>query len=790
MKNSKSPGVNGLPADFYKFFWQNIKHLVLASINYALNHGELSINQKRGIITLIPKKDKDRSVLKNWRPLTLLTTDYKLVAKTLALRVSKVIPNLINSDQTAYVKGRYIGENIRTIADIIEYCKRNNLTGILLLIDFEKAFDTVRWSFLFKTLKTFNFGDNFIKWSKTLYTNPLSTVCNNGYFSEYFKLERGIRQGCPLSAYLFILVVEMLAINIRNNKEIHGISVQNRIIKIRYLADDTTFILNETKSINPSLETLECFYKHSGLKTNLEKTQVFTIGKKLNHLENIPGLDWSKGPIKLLGITLCDSENDNYKYNFEHKIKTIKNLLNLWKSRNLSLKGKITVLNSLASSMLIYPCTVIETPVKVLKEVSTLFYNFLWDGKTPKIAKDTITKSITDGGLKMINFEKKVESWKFIWIKKAVTKPLSSWKIIVDKMIPNVTLDYLINCPFHYNDLKAYIPPFYLSILNVWETIHGKEPKTVTDILSQNLWYNKFIRIGGSPIHWPHWIERGILKINDLLDNNGQFMSMEKLCETFDIRTNFLRPIQIKNAIPLQWRHIIQKEKQTLDTNLITKLTISITNRQYDLDTIPTKQVYWILVNSTNYRTIPAGIKRWENHYRNIEINWKEVYLMAFRSCRETNIQSFQYKIIHHILPCNEWLYQKRVIDSNLCNYCGNTAIDTLQHHLVMCPNTQIFWNKFVDWWNFHQDSQLNPLLEIDILLGRPGTSNTDLVLNFCTLYGKYYIYITKRNKKNIFFLEFLSILKDKLLLEEYIYLKERKEHQFYEKWGCVFDIL
>ena len=97
--------------------------------------------------------------------------------------------------------------------------------GFLLLVDFEKAFDSVEWSFLFKTLETFNFGNKFIQWVKILYNNILSCVGNNGYYSDYFELSRGIRQGCPLSALLFILVVELMAIGIRNNDNIHGIAV-------------------------------------------------------------------------------------------------------------------------------------------------------------------------------------------------------------------------------------------------------------------------------------------------------------------------------------------------------------------------------------------------------------------------------------------------------------------------------------------------------------------------------------------------------------------------------------
>ena len=176
---------------------------------------------------------------KSWKPVSLLATDYKILTKALSIKLQKVIPSLINSDQVGYIKGRNICENIRIIEDLISFTAMNKSPGFLSLIDFEKAFDTVEWPFLFKTLKSFNFWDNFITWIKLLYTDIFSCVSNNGYLSNYFSLSRGIRQGCPISALLFIIVAEILAINIRIDSKIKGIQVLDQTFKICQLADDT-----------------------------------------------------------------------------------------------------------------------------------------------------------------------------------------------------------------------------------------------------------------------------------------------------------------------------------------------------------------------------------------------------------------------------------------------------------------------------------------------------------------------------------------------------------------------
>ena len=224
---NKSPGTDGLTAEFYSFFWDLLSDTMVNSFNYGFQKGELTISQRQSIIRLIPKKDKNLSRLANWRPISLLNVDYKIATKALALRLKKVIPSIINDAQTGYMEGRFIGENIRLISDILHFTARQNLDGIALFIDFEKAFDSLEWDFLRKTLDTFKFGHEFESWVKILYTNITSCTINNGYASNWFELHRGVRQGCPLSGLLFVLAVEILSLAIRASGDIKGIQIAN-----------------------------------------------------------------------------------------------------------------------------------------------------------------------------------------------------------------------------------------------------------------------------------------------------------------------------------------------------------------------------------------------------------------------------------------------------------------------------------------------------------------------------------------------------------------------------------
>ena len=270
----------------------------------------------------------------------------------------------------------------------------------MLFLDFEKAFDTVEWSFIQKTFRQFNFGPTIINWIKIFYNSTESCILNNGWSSDFFKLERGVRQGCPLSPYLFILCVEVLAEAVRKNNEIKGITVNSREIKISQYADDTTLILDGSqKSFTTSLKTLEFFSEVSGLRLNRKKTEAFWIGGKANSEEKIE-LKWIRDKVKTLGVWLSTDPVITMKENYNEKLTKLTTTLGCWELRRLSLLGKITVLKSLTISQLVYILSPLPTDqrVTVVNEVNNLCYNFLWDGKGDKIKRDTMISDYEQGG--------------------------------------------------------------------------------------------------------------------------------------------------------------------------------------------------------------------------------------------------------------------------------------------------------------------------------------------------------------------------------------------------------
>ena len=260
-----------------------------------------------------------------------MNVDYKILTKVTAKRIEKVLPTLINPDQTGYVKGRYIGENVRLIYDLIHYADKLNQKGIAVFLDFKKAFDSIDWNFLSEALQLFNFGHDIQNWIKVFYNNVTSCVLNNGYASTFFSLQRGVRQGCPLSGVLFVLGIELLSRYIKNDPTIKGIQVNKHELKISQYADDTTVFVRDLDSVTSLLRVLNEFKEHSGLEINTTKTEAMWLGEWKDRTDEPFGFKWPKEPINALGVFFSyNQEGATRPVNFGEKILNLEKTLNTW----------------------------------------------------------------------------------------------------------------------------------------------------------------------------------------------------------------------------------------------------------------------------------------------------------------------------------------------------------------------------------------------------------------------------------------------------------------------------
>ena len=310
LNNNSAPGPDGITNCFLKFFWIKIKDLVLGSFRAAFITGEMSLTQKQAIITLIHKgKELPRSSLSNWRPISLTNSDYKLLAKTMASRLSNVLTDIIHENQVGFVKGRKISHMIRLIDDTIEHLNISQRPGILLAIDYRRAFDSVSKEFIIWSFRKFGFGENFIKWVQVLTTNTMSAVSYLGWTSESFAISSGVRQGCPFSPMAFIIALEILAIKLRADHRIQGLDVPIPttevtpaiLLKVLMYADDITLFLKGYDDLKITLDMLQTFSTFSNLELNKSKTEAMWLGSDKGRNDKYFDIRW-KEKVKILGI--------------------------------------------------------------------------------------------------------------------------------------------------------------------------------------------------------------------------------------------------------------------------------------------------------------------------------------------------------------------------------------------------------------------------------------------------------------------------------------------------------
>ena len=706
----------------------------------------LSISQRRGIISLIPKKTKDKTILENLRPISLLNVDYKILTKVIAKRIEKDLPTLINPDQTGYVKGRYTGENVRLIYDLIRYTDKPNKKGIAILLDFKKAFDSIEWNYLLQTLQFFNLGHDIQNWIKIFYIT--SCVLNNGHNSTFFSLQRGVRQGCPLSGVLFVLGIELLSRSIKNDPTIKGIQINKQELKISQYADDTTVFVRDLDSVTSQLKVLNDFKEHSGLEINTTKTEAMWLVEWKDRTDEPFGFKWPKEPVSALGVFFSYNQESANRLNFGEKILNLQKTLNTWQRRNLTLYGKINIVKTLGISKLIYSASVLPVPDHYIQEINKLIFNFIWAGKPPKIKRNTIIGEKKDGGLKMCDFKIMEKALKIAWIDRIQDEPQASWKIIPNQFFhKNGGLAFLTKCNFATStlDLDDKLPIFYKKVLDHWcefKISTGSDSKS--NPKNEIMWNNRKILVRKKSVFYQIWYDAGVIKISDILNQNQDFLKWHEVAIKFNLNVPFTTYYGLVNAIPQKWKANLRNPIPNVlhDTNV---------------NSLKTSSIYFSLLN-TVFVPPTAETKILRRGFTESTI--QNVYLMPFKVTNEVKIM-FQYKVTHNVLPTRATLYRDRISESPVCNLC-NTEEQTLHHLLINCTLTVDFWVLFEDWW-YQKTNETITLSTSHILYGWHDRTKHWQVLNYCPLIAKYRIFYTSLREDVLDFQNFLLFITGKL---------------------------
>lgn len=778
MKNDKSPGLDGFTVEFFKFFWVDIGTFVLRSLNYGYKTGSLSVTQKQGVITCLPKPNKSRLSLKNWRPISLLNVVYKMASAVIANRIKTVLDKLINEEQKGFISGRFIGENIRTIYDILFETKNRNIPGLLLSIDFEKAFDTVSWSFIEKVLKYFNFGSSIIAWIKLFQQGSESCIIQNGFMSDFFRLNRGCRQGDPISPYIFILCAEILGQMIRKADKIKGIKINDKEFRLSQYADDTQIFLDGSEnSLRETLSILNTFYNLCGLKINVEKTKAIWIGSLSNSnikICNDYKLDWNQGPFKILGVTFTTELFDIWDVNSNDIINKVEKMFKQWARRKLTLLGRITIIKSLALAKFIHLFLALPNPPgELIKRLEKLFYKFLWNSGPDRIKRSIIIKNLNSGGLRMVNVTIFIKALKITWLRRVIHKGHGSWFALA-----SIDFDKLFSFGSGYSEVSNNENPFWRDLLQNWSGFCNKlEVNTAQHILESPLWFNKNLK-NGQFFCLNDWFQKGLIYIGDLFDENGDMLDFQTLKNRYRLRGTFLDFHAVVRKIPDSWKTILNNNKLACKVHRF-NVKCNFYFQQVIKDKKGGRFFYDTMIEANKLDLQ----NKWSQQFGDInETEWKK-YNTVLKTVKDVKLKDFQYKINNKILVTKSFLFKINKADNDLCEYCSNHS-ESIYHLFVQCEKAKQFFNELKIWLSANSNLTIE-LNEKNILFSYEEGYQ---IKNYLLIMAKYYIYRNKffRNELNLNC--FLSMMERNFKTEKYMACINNNISDFLSKWSPLYD--
>ena len=275
---------------------------------------------------------------------------------------------------------------------------------------------------------------------------------------------RGVRHGDPLSPYLFVTIIEILAIFIRSNTNIKGITIGDNETKLLAYADEMTALLSDTASAKELFDSLNIFEKYSGLKMNVSKTKTMWIGTMKNSSEKSLGLEWCL-TVKNLGVIFSCNQKVVSSQNFQEKLDKIQKVINIWNMRGLSLFGRVKIVKTLLIPKFLYASSIIQTPMETIKRMERMIFKFLWKGPD-KVTRNSFVNSIKNGGLNLIDIETQVKALTLSWIPHSLDSTRKGpWKSYFNHYLKPCGGAFLLKCNYEFKDLTTLLNCFYSDLL-------------------------------------------------------------------------------------------------------------------------------------------------------------------------------------------------------------------------------------------------------------------------------------------------------------------------------------
>lgn len=796
--NGKACGPDGFGIEFYKAHIDTIAPLLLRMINCSLEDGMFPQTLYDAHVCLLLKKDRDEADVASYRPLSLLNSDQKIIAKVLTNRLNRYIGTLIHSDQTGFIPDRFSFSNTRRLLNIMYSTKLPHAAVISL--DAQQAFDQVEWRYMFAALEKFGFGDKFMTLLRMLYACPKSSVLTNFDRSPQFTLGRGTRQGCCLSPMLFALALEPLAIAIRANSQINGIRCGISDCVIGLYADDVILSLSDAKSsLSPLLDLIKRFGQFSGFTINWDKSLFMPLSSGLDStFINALPFKLATDHFKYLGINITRNPKLLFKHNYMEFIAKLKGMIEKWKLLPLSLIGRVNIIKMIVLPKFIYLFQ--NVPIfltsSFFKTVDSIIMPFIWASKPPRITKAHLQKPTTEGGLGLpvlrhYYWACNARTWVF-WCHAATAGGQESnlhpsWPAMESHKALSLTGASLPAALFSESNLltkllKQLKADFILSnSLRILKQI--KSVLKLSDLSSYApIWQNPTFKPGLLDSTFTSWAVQGLSVVRDFYINKC-FASFAQLQEKYQIPTgHFFRYLQIRNFVK-QSLPLGQLPDQHNFYNLLTTSPISKGLISQFVSLFP--------VNISSFHIRDAWMKD-----TGVEISdglWA-MGLERIKVCSiNARLQLIQYKVIHRLHYSKTKLNRIFPSVSAICDKCKSND-GTLAHLFWDCHKLRGFWDDIFHLYSVIYNKPLQPDGIFAILHCSTYSITLPTALQEALMFGmviaKRVILREWKSCSPPCFKQWLNDMVSCLYLEELRYTISDNCTKFFKIWGPFIDYI
>jgi hypothetical protein len=386
LKKEKSPGPDGWTVEFFSHFFDLVGSDLLLMVEDARIKGKISSSLNSTFLVLIPKKDNPSS-FNDFRPISLCNLVYKLISKVISTQIKPVLERCLSSEQLGFLKGRRIHDAIGVARECIHSIFQKKQKALVMKIDLKHAFDSIDWDFLRLILLSVGFGIKFTDWIMSCISSANLSVLINGEASRFFKSERGLLQGCPLSPYLFILVLEGPSLHLSKNVVEHhitSIKVSNlhKIVHLMFVDDIILLSKADVTEWTALLDILQLFCTASGLSIHPMKSIVHYWDLSASDLSTLKGFipssffDLSLG-FRYLGYRLKPGASSATDWTW--LVSSFERKIGFWCNKWLSLGGRLILVKTVLQSLVVYWMLLERIPAKIITMLRRLSFNFLWN---------------------------------------------------------------------------------------------------------------------------------------------------------------------------------------------------------------------------------------------------------------------------------------------------------------------------------------------------------------------------------------------------------------------------